>query len=86
MISPSIGAISSATIPTHDEIAQCALDLWIESGRPEGRDDKNWLEAEARLISSLRPPPVETEILKTLAQPVTRPNPDAGLSVARRRR
>lgn len=35
--------------PTHDEIALCAMTIWIEEGRPEGRDLEHWLLAEARL-------------------------------------
>jgi hypothetical protein len=52
--SPSTGTIATASAPTHDEIAQCACALWTESGRPEGRDDAIWLEAERRLTSARR--------------------------------
>ena len=30
----------------HDEIEKVAYGLWEESGRIEGRDKENWLEAE----------------------------------------
>jgi Protein of unknown function (DUF2934) len=41
---------------SHDEIAQCARELWTESGQPEGRDQAIWFEAERRLISERRAP------------------------------
>ena len=41
----------SAT-PSHDEIAQCARELWTESGCPEGQDYAIWLKAELQLVSS----------------------------------
>ncbi len=47
--------------PSHDEIAQCARQLWTESGQPEGRDEAIWYEAERRLISERRVP-LETAI------------------------
>lgn len=40
--------------PSHDEIAQCASELWTESGCPQGRDEAIWYEAERRLISARR--------------------------------
>jgi hypothetical protein len=35
--------------PTHDQIAKAAYFLWIEKGRPNGRDREIWAEAEKRL-------------------------------------
>jgi len=35
--------------PLHDDIAQCAWDLWVQHGRPADRDLAIWLEAEQRL-------------------------------------
>jgi hypothetical protein len=35
--------------PLHDDIAQCAKDLWVQYGRPADRDLAIWLEAEQRL-------------------------------------
>jgi hypothetical protein len=35
--------------PLHDDIAQCAWDLWTQYGRPVDRDLAIWLEAEQRL-------------------------------------
>jgi len=40
--------------PTHDEIALCAMSIWIEEGRPEGRDLDHWLRAEAWLRQASR--------------------------------
>lgn len=37
----------------HDEIAKLAYELYEKSGRVEGRDLDNWLEAE-RIIKSLQ--------------------------------
>jgi len=49
---------AAATDPnlTHDEIAQCARELWTESGQPEGRDEAIWFEAERRVASERRAP------------------------------
>lgn len=35
--------------PTHDEIALCAMTIWVEEGHPQGRELEHWLLAEARL-------------------------------------
>lgn len=35
--------------PTHDEIALCAMAIWVEAGRPQGRDLEHWLMAETHL-------------------------------------
>ena len=35
--------------PTHDEIAQCAHDIWQSRGCPYGCDDEIWFEAEGKL-------------------------------------
>jgi hypothetical protein len=40
---------TSRPAPFHDDIAQCARDLWVQCGRPAGRDLAIWLEAEQRL-------------------------------------
>jgi Protein of unknown function (DUF2934) len=38
--------------PTHDEIARRAQAIYEESGRIDGRDEQNWLQAESQLIAS----------------------------------
>lgn len=35
--------------PTHEQIAARAYEIFIERGRPQGRDLDHWLEAEAQL-------------------------------------
>jgi hypothetical protein len=35
--------------PSHDEIVARAHRLWLEAGRPEGRDREHWAEAERQL-------------------------------------
>ena len=42
--------------PLHDEIAQCARDLWVQQGQPADRDLAIWLEAEQRLLSASQAP------------------------------
>ncbi|KAF0181641.1 MAG: hypothetical protein FD161_314 [Limisphaerales bacterium] len=44
--------------PTHDEIALCAMTIWVEEGRPQGRDLEHWLLAESRLRQALQ---IETD-------------------------
>jgi hypothetical protein len=38
--------------PLHDEIAQCARDLWFHEGQPIDRDVGIWLDAEQRLLAA----------------------------------
>ena len=64
--SPATDLTATDFAPSSDEIAQCASELWNESGRPEGRDDAIWLEAERRLISHQRMPEVTAMILQAL--------------------
>jgi hypothetical protein len=54
--SPATEATATDPNPSHDEIAQCARELWMESGQPEGRDDAIWFEAERRVVSERRAP------------------------------
>jgi hypothetical protein len=53
---PSITPVEPPSKPSHDDIAQCARELWVESGKPTDRDDAIWFEAERRLISVRRAP------------------------------
>ena len=41
-------------ILSHEDITQCARELWAQQGCPEGRDEAIWLEAESRLLASRR--------------------------------
>lgn len=53
---PVTAATATDSSPSHNEIAQCARELWTESGQPSGRDQAIWFEAERRLISERRTP------------------------------
>jgi hypothetical protein len=37
--------------PSHPEIARLAAQLWEKRGRPDGRDEEIWLQAEQQLLS-----------------------------------
>jgi len=39
---------------SHEDISQCARELWAQQGCPENRDEAIWLEAESRLLASRR--------------------------------
>lgn len=41
--------------PTPEQIAALAHAIWIDRGRPEGRDIDHWLEAERQLRGDIRP-------------------------------
>ena len=36
-------------MPTHDQIARRAYELWVQSGYLSGRDSENWAHAEREL-------------------------------------
>ena len=40
--------------PLHDDIAQCARDLWGQQEQPADRDLAIWFEAEQRLLSAIQ--------------------------------
>jgi hypothetical protein len=42
---------TSARTVTADEVARRAYELYLEEGRPEGRQMEHWLRAEAELLS-----------------------------------
>ena len=42
-------ALSSRPMPTHDQIARRAYELWVQSGYLSGRDSENWAQAEREL-------------------------------------
>ncbi len=43
-------ATEPATYATQESISQRARELWERYGRPEGRDNEIWLEAERQLL------------------------------------
>ncbi len=45
--------------PTQDEISRKAKELWETYGRPAGRDEEIWLEAERALQSPASNPAAE---------------------------
>jgi hypothetical protein len=40
--------------PTHNQIARCAYDIYVEHGRAEGRSELDWLQAEEELAQTPR--------------------------------
>ena len=43
-----------AAAPTHEQISQCAYDIYLEHGRAEGRSQQNWQQAEEELAQTPR--------------------------------
>jgi DUF2934 family protein len=41
-------ARSAAAVPT-DRVAARAYEIWVASGRPNGRDQEHWFQAEREL-------------------------------------
>jgi hypothetical protein len=41
--------------PTHEEIAKIAYAIFEKNGKIPGKDQENWLEAEAQLMAARRP-------------------------------
>ena len=37
------------TKPAQDEVAKKAYAIYLKEGRPQGHDEQNWLEAEAKM-------------------------------------
>src|SRR5688500_12710805 len=52
-------APSSTRQPTQDEISQKAKELWETYGRPTGRDEEIWFEAERALQSPSSNPSIQ---------------------------
>ena len=46
-----VPAESAIPVPTPDEIAALAYELWQQRGCPEGSPDVDWLRAEAELLA-----------------------------------
>jgi hypothetical protein len=40
---------ASSQMPSHDDIAQRAFDIYVKKGRPQGQCQQNWREAEQEL-------------------------------------
>ena len=44
---------TSGKMPTYDQIAQRAREIWTKKGCLPGQDEQNWLEAERQLKAEL---------------------------------
>lgn len=44
---------SGSKVPTYDQIAQRAKEIWTKKGCLPGQDEQNWLEAERQLKAEL---------------------------------
>lgn len=45
-----------ASLPKEDQIAARAHQIWVDQGRPEGRDEEHWFQALCELTSD---PPIK---------------------------
>jgi len=57
--------------PSYEEIAAMAYQLWEEGGYAADSAERNWLEAERRLLAS-RETPVQSKVLVAQAGSVQR--------------
>jgi hypothetical protein len=68
--------MSDSNIPTHEQITQRAYEIFIERGRPEGRDLEHWLEAEKQLRAAGSKKTAQlTATSNALSTPSTTPTP-----------
>ena len=63
-------------VPSHDDIAALAHQLWEKNGRPAGQDVEFWLQAEQSLRASCEPPPQSAAPVSSSVPP-PRPKPSA---------
>lgn len=47
---------TSEPIPSHEQIAARAFELWEARGKADGADQEDWYEAERQLRDGLAPP------------------------------
>ena len=59
--------------PTHEDITFCAYLLWEQAGRPHGRADVHWQQAEAQLLAAAQ----STAKRKTAARAAAKRRPFA---------
>lgn len=52
----STSTFGNTQTPTHEQISRRAQELWEQYGRPSGRDDDIWLEAERQLRTPVTSP------------------------------
>ncbi len=73
--------------PTHEEVALGAHELWLNSGRTEGRDLDNWLEAEKGLSTAeAAPDTIGTAIIRDAHIPGDSPAEHAVAEIAAEQR
>lgn len=58
-------AAPSAPPPTREQIEALAHAIWIDRGRPDGRELDNWLEAERQLRGEVTVPEAVDDIPAT---------------------
>ncbi|HEY5227702.1 MAG TPA: DUF2934 domain-containing protein [Opitutaceae bacterium] len=67
VIQPKIATQSRKTLaPSHADIAAEATIIWERKGRPEGRDQEIWLEAERLLAKEIGNTETESDELDAL--------------------
>lgn len=76
-ITPS--TVGARQTVTHEEISRQAQELWEKYGRPTGRDEEIWLEAERAVqsrerMSAERQSPPQPEATSELPAPATPPS------------
>lgn len=54
---------------SHEEISQRAQQLWESMGRPVGRDEEIWLQAERELTTASAPVEVPTKTVSSVTAP-----------------
>jgi hypothetical protein len=47
--------LEKSALPTHEQISERAFQIYNASGRAEGHDVENWLEAEHQLLTECQP-------------------------------
>jgi hypothetical protein len=57
MDDPTSTTFGNTQAPTHENISRRAQELWEQYGRPSGRDEDIWLEAERQLRAPTSPSP-----------------------------
>lgn len=57
----SAGGRTFTTLPTHEQIAKRAREIYLASGCREGQSDQNWFQAERELLTEAVTVQDETE-------------------------
>lgn len=63
---------------SHDEVAQCAHQIWQEYGQPSGRDEEIWYEAERRLQAGRKDSDDDADVSRREADTTTTESKGAG--------